>query len=215
MPVVTAKNREPRRYAAARKTMISTPATSARPRCSNGKVLAAATSHSGHERQVLSDCVATTLEPLSRSTYVAMTAAVASRLNDGLSTPGDSGIDRTAVAMRQPTMIMARPRWTATSHGVSSLTTTTPPRPPSTATAISEAVASHATIGLRERYTAHAATTVAMMSTPVIAPTVRWEYSMIAFRSAGGYGRPWHSGQSGQPRPEPVTRTTPPSAIWR
>ena len=114
------------------------------------------------------------------------TAAVASLLNEAPSMPGDCGIDSTAVAMRQPRMIIASPRCTATSHGFSSLTTTTPPRAPSTETASTEAVASHATAGRFVRNTAHAATTVAMMSTPVIAPTVRCEYSMIAFRFAGG-----------------------------
>ena len=39
----------------------------------------------------------------------------------------------------------------------------------------------------------------------------RWLYSSHAPRSAGGMRRPWHRGQSGQPRPEPVTRTTPPT----
>src|SRR6266513_5372607 len=58
-------------------------------------------------------------------------------------------------------------------------------------------------------------TTVAMIRTPVTLPTARCEYSMIAWASAGGYGRPLHSGQSGQPSPDPETRTTPPSAICR
>ena len=36
---------------------------------------------------------------------------------------------------------------------------------------------------------------------------------MIAVRSAGGSNWPWQSGQSGQPRPEPVVRTIAPIAI--
>ena len=46
-----------------------------------------------------------------------------------------------------------------------------------------------------------------MTSTPTMAAVVRCEYSMIAVRWSGGSRCPWHNGQSGQPRPEPVVRT--------
>ena len=39
---------------------------------------------------------------------------------------------------------------------------------------------------------------------------MRWEYSMMAFVSNGGKMPPSQPGQSGQPRPDSVTRTTPP-----
>ena len=112
-------------------------------------------------------------------------------------------------------MTIARPRCTNTSQGASWFTTTTAPSAPSAAIATSEAVASHATRGRRFRNTIQAVITVAISNTPVIVPTVRCEYSMIECTFGGGYGRPLHSGQSGHPRPEPETRTTPPSAIWR
>ena len=39
---------------------------------------------------------------------------------------------------------------------------------------------------------------------------IRWEYSMSALVSRGGKIPPSQPGQSGQPRPDSVTRTTPP-----
>ena len=45
----------------------------------------------------------------------------------------------------------------------------------------------------------------------MIAATVRWIHSIHAFgSSSGGSSWPWHSGQSGQPRPESVARTMTP-----
>src|SRR5919108_3345940 len=41
----------------------------------------------------------------------------------------------------------------------------------------------------------------------------RWLYSMSAWYSSGGISRPWHFGQSGQPSPERVARTSPPTPI--
>ena len=146
---------------------------------------------------------------------MAPTESAASLRKALLDLPADGGIERTAVATRNPRINIARPRCTTTSHGARSCATTTPPNAPSPTTPISEAAASHATLGLRVRKTTHAMITVAMMSTPVTLPTARCEYSMIACISAGGYGRPWHNGQSGHPSPEPETRTTPPRAICR
>ena len=41
----------------------------------------------------------------------------------------------------------------------------------------------------------------------------RWKYSMRVWYSTRGTHEPKHVGQSGQPSPEPVARTTPPHAI--
>src|SRR3954468_8470049 len=50
----------------------------------------------------------------------------------------------------------------------------------------------------------------------MIAATVRWIHSTQAFASPrGGMTWPWHSGQSGQPMPEPVTRTMTPIVTSR
>src|SRR3954469_10138687 len=48
------------------------------------------------------------------------------------------------------------------------------------------------------------------------AATVRWIHSSHALESpSGGITWPWHSGQSGQPMPEPVTRTMTPIVTSR
>ena len=49
------------------------------------------------------------------------------------------------------------------------------------------------------------------ISKPMTAATVRWIHSIQAFgSSSGGRSWPWQNGQSGQPRPESVARTTTP-----
>src|SRR6266568_3608022 len=130
---------------------------------------------SGHEWQPRSALLATTVDPVRSSKYVA--AAASAVLRRRLGTPAAAGSDMTAVAIRNPRMIMARPRWTRTSQGASSLATTTPPRAPSAAIATS---------GRCWRNTIQASTTVATRSKPVKVPTDRWEYSMIEWMSAGG-----------------------------
>src|SRR6266568_3546759 len=139
---------------------------------------------SGHEWQPRSALLATTVDPVRSSKYVA--AAASAVLRRRLGTPAAAGSDMTAVAIRNPRMIMARPRWTRTSQGASSLATTTPPRAPSAAIATSDPVASQATSGRCWRNTIQASTTVATRSKPVKVPTDRWEYSMIEWMSAGG-----------------------------
>src|SRR3954452_3432032 len=48
------------------------------------------------------------------------------------------------------------------------------------------------------------------------AATVRWIHSSHALESpSGGITWPWHRGQSGQPMPEPVTRTITPTVTSR
>src|SRR5438309_3386447 len=41
----------------------------------------------------------------------------------------------------------------------------------------------------------------------------RCEYSTMEWKSSGGYHFPWQRGQSGQPRPEPLARTVPPTPM--
>ena len=62
----------------------------------------------------------------------------------------------------------------------------------------------------RRRPSSQAASAVETSSTLVSDAVVRWEYSIMGWRSSGGSRWPWQSGQSGQPSPEPETRTTPP-----
>ena len=50
----------------------------------------------------------------------------------------------------------------------------------------------------------------------MIAAIVRWVHSIQALASSiGGSSRPWQNGQSGQPRPESVARTTTPTMTSR
>ncbi len=50
----------------------------------------------------------------------------------------------------------------------------------------------------------------------MIAAMVRWTHSIHAFGSSiGGSSWPWQNGQSGQPRPESVARTTTPTMTSR
>src|SRR5712691_9187458 len=200
---------------------MRSPITSTAPLCSIVKTFGPLKSganpppHNGQELQLPSALLATTLEPVSSSTYVAAAVRAASLRKDRSRDPADGGPAMTAVATRNPRIIIARPRWTTTNHGWSSFATTIPPNAPSPTTPISDAVAIQATSGRRVRNTTQASTTVAMIKSPVTVPTARCAYSMIACASAGGYGRPWHRGQSGQPRPDPDTRTRPPRAICR
>ena len=63
------------------------------------------------------------------------------------------------------------------------------------------------------RYRSHATTRVASTSSPTTEAASRCVYSMRTSRSKGGMTCPWHMGQSGQPKPDPVTRTTPPMTM--
>ena len=96
--------------------------------------------------------------------------------------------------------------------GSSSFRTTAPPIPPTTTIRARQVVASQATTR-SSRCLIHTVAVAAIITSPTSEPTVRWLYSRIAWYSNGGYQRPKHRGQSGQPSPEPVTRTTPPSVI--
>src|SRR6266567_3885134 len=67
----------------------------------------------------------------------------------------------------------------------------------------------------RDWLVVHATTTVSATSTITTAATSRWECSIQACRFGGGVSLPKHRGQSGQPSPESVARTSPPTAISR
>ena len=58
------------------------------------------------------------------------------------------------------------------------------------------------------------APSAARLRPPAIAMK-RWNHSMRVCGSRPGRNCPWQSGQSGQPRPEPVTRTIPPHTTTR
>ena len=169
-----------------------TPIARTAPRCSIVNAFAPLKSNvkplpqSGQARHVSSAELATTVDPVRSIRNVAPAPIQATRRNERSGAPDVASSDITAVAMRKPRMTIASPRCATTSHGASSLTTTTPPSAPSAAIATSEEVPSHATRGRWCRNAVHASTTVAMSRIPVTAPTVRCEYSMIEWTSAAG-----------------------------
>ena len=66
----------------------------------------------------------------------------------------------------------------------------------------------------RARARDHAPTTARAIDKPAeTTASSRWKYSMRVWYSTRGTHEPKHVGQSGQPSPEPVARTTPPHAI--
>ena len=102
-------------------------------------------------------------------------------------------------------------RWAATREPCSSVSTVTPPNPAWTKTR-TRAKLAPPTSHLSRRYANQAAQQVANTKGPTkTEATSLWLYSMIASVLKGGTTLPWQSGQSGQPRPDPVTLTTPPS----
>src|SRR5205807_1762531 len=64
-----------------------------------------------------------------------------------------------------------------------------------------------------ERYFTQAKTATAITSTMTMDADARCEYSTMAWKVSGGYHLPWQRGQSGQPRPDPVPRTVPPTPM--
>src|SRR5216684_3433847 len=64
-----------------------------------------------------------------------------------------------------------------------------------------------------ERYFTQAKTATAITSTMTMDAEARCEYSTMAWKVSGGYHLPWQRGQSGQPSPDPVPRTVPPTPI--
>ena len=101
-------------------------------------------------------------------------------------------------------------RWAITVAPGSSLNTVAPPSPAWAITSPKASVAGTTTQRSR-RYRTQAA----MHRKSIRGPTtndavIRWEYSMMALVSRGGKMPPSQPGQSGQPRPDSVTRTTPP-----
>src|SRR2546421_3959186 len=57
--------------------------------------------------------------------------------------------------------------------------------------------------------------TVAATVRPETIARNRWVHSIRVAGSSDGRNCPWQRGQSGQPKPEPVTRTTPPQTTTR
>ncbi len=104
----------------------------------------------------------------------------------------------------------AIPRWASLTHHASSVHTTTAPSNAATSTRNAPARLGNRIQG-SPLWRRTASTATANVSSPTTDATRRWLNSTSGARSKTGITRPSHSGQSGHPRPEPVTLTTPPS----
>ena len=72
-----------------------------------------------------------------------------------------------------------------------------------------------ATVRRSSRYETSVAMSSDTPARPPATPRKRWNHSMRVAVSSEGRNCPWHVGQSGQPRPDPLTRTTPPHTTTR
>ena len=114
--------------------------------------------------------------------------------------------------MTSATNASATAKWAVTHHGFSSVWTTMPPSTAWPKTSGTAAVAGHTSDGT-SRYCRHATTAVATTSTETTNTRNRCENSISECMVPAGKSRPGvHSGQVEQPRPEPVPRTSPPTA---
>ena len=120
------------------------------------------------------------------------------------------------VTMRSARMASAKKRWSVTIGGGSSVMTATPPSPACVNITTSVMAAGTSARRVRSspvRAARKATTNIAATSSPTMAAVSRWEYSIRTWYSNGGMMLPWQSGQSGQARPDPVTRTKLPRLI--
>ena len=113
---------------------------------------------------------------------------------------------------RAPSTEIASRKWLITKYGFRSVRTVIAPSGiwksvPTATPAHSQRPSRSAS----ERDT-HQVTIAATIPASAIA---RFENSITAWYCAGGTGPPWQSGQSGQPRPEPLSRTKAPDATFR
>ena len=107
----------------------------------------------------------------------------------------------------------ASPRWISLTHHASSVQTTTAPSRAATRTRDMPTRLGTSIQG-SVLYLRHANTATDRDRRPTTEATRRWLNSIRGARSNTGTTRPSQRGQSGHPRPEPVTLTTPPRVTW-
>ena len=115
--------------------------------------------------------------------------------------------------MRPPKIRSAFTRWAVLTRSGSSSSTVTPPRRICTASRASRTAPTRRTGGRDVPLIA-----IAMVATSIAEATTamsRCPYSISTSARSGGINRPWHSGQSGQARPDPVALTILPSVMRR
>ena len=108
-------------------------------------------------------------------------------------------------------MIASR-KWLITKYGFRSVSTVIAPSGIWKSVPIATARHSHRPTRSASERDTHQVTIAARIPASAIA---RFENSITAWYCAGGTGPPWQSGQSGQPRPEPLRRTKAPEATFR
>ena len=169
----------------------------------------------GQEKQAYVAFAPRTSAPESRTTNRPTAEARMSHVHPGARSRGSAG-QRTMTAriVSAPRSSSAFARWSVTHSGESSRRTVIPPSTACSGYRTATAIASHRTRRSR-RYATNVHRTVMATASPETIARKRCVHSMRVAGSSDGRNWPWQSGQSGQPRPEPVTRTTPPQTTTR
>ena len=121
--------------------------------------------------------------------------------------PSWGSVARAQAMLASPSTVIASRKWLITKYGFRSVSTVIAPS--GIWKSVPTATPAHSQRPRRsasERDT-HQVTIAATIPQSAIA---RFENSITAWYCAGGTGPPWQSGQSGQPRPEPLSRTKAP-----
>ncbi len=128
---------------------------------------------------------------------------------------GTEGVVSTTREMSRAKRVMATRRWATTDSAWSSRATTRAPSSAWENTTGTVAMARRRARGSIRRRAARATPARARVRKMTTEAVSRCEYSMMAWYSSGGTSDPWQRGQSGQPRPESVARTIPPTTTSR
>src|SRR3990172_7094404 len=176
----------------------------------------AAPSQSGHVTQAVAAAAPRRAAPGSAGPTAARSAEKLSQA----AAPGRARVtapgQRTTTAriVRSARRISALARCAVTQVCGSSRTTTTPPMTAWSTNRMPALTASGRSSGAeRKRAIVHSAS--AATPSPDRSASRRWTHSIRVARSSDGRNWPWQSGQSGQPSPDPVTRTMPPQIVTR
>ena len=201
--------------------MMYSPPTPAMTRCAmcshcSPKFGSQSLVHSGHDGQIVLAPLPTMYVPDSRIT-IDVAAIKRTVLKYGCRSSPTPPAVAAGRAISSATMSIAKSvsaanRCAVTMGAGSSVSTVMPPSTTCTASAATATAISRFS-PVDSRCFTHTRTAHATTRAPTTLATSRCEYSMRTWYSNGGMICPWQSGQSGQPRPDSVARTTPPSVI--
>ena len=161
-------------------------------------------------------CWPVTHEPSSIWAKIATAVIATSRVRPGRACAAGIGpwLARSAMKMTAANTVSAIARWAVTSSAARPSSTTAAPSRDCTMTSTPATTAAARSGRSRRRSLKTVMRPMAATSGPTKAAAIRrCECSIQACRSAGGSQSPKQSGQSGQPSPESVARTRPPTAI--